>query len=485
MTVTTEVIGDRQVEVHQVEIEPVRVRVLPDDSLDSNNAAKYLDRKPKTLAMWRIIHAHANECWDHTPRLNVRAPEKQCGKTTLLDVLMPLVPRAMKTENVSTAVVFRAAAAYKPTLLVDECDTQLCGKDADKELVSILNAGHGRSGRAFRCEGDDNRIKGFPVFGPAVLAGIGHLPGTLADRSIPIVLQRRRLDQAITPFRSSRAKHLEELASQIARWVSDHTDDLAGSEPDMPPGIFNRLADVWRPIFGIADKASGAWPERARQAALTLTRETGQDRESIKVMVLSDIRDLFELRETNSLSSASICADLAEMTDKPWPEFRNGKPITQRQLASLLTPFGIATSTIRTAEGQTPKGYKRQSFEKVFAAYLTPISSATPPQPKDSAGFSDFRSATNGQDVADRNLQSSRVSAACGGVADKNGGYGAQSLFEADSEGREAIQAVDGQALCVQCRRSIKPDDETIPVAGRGEIHAHCYDDWFEASCRP
>jgi hypothetical protein len=180
MTVTTEVIGDRQVEVHQVEIEPVRVRVLPDDSLDSNNAAKYLDRKPKTLAMWRIIHAHANECWDHTPRLNVRAPEKQCGKTTLLDVLMPLVPRAMKTENVSTAVVFRAAAAYKPTLLVDECDTQLCGKDADKELVSILNAGHGRSGRAFRCEGDDNRIKGFPVFGPAVLAGIGLLRPSVA-----------------------------------------------------------------------------------------------------------------------------------------------------------------------------------------------------------------------------------------------------------------------------------------------------------------
>ena len=30
MTVTTEVIDDRKVEIHQVDIEPVRVRLLPD-----------------------------------------------------------------------------------------------------------------------------------------------------------------------------------------------------------------------------------------------------------------------------------------------------------------------------------------------------------------------------------------------------------------------------------------------------------------------
>ncbi len=107
-----------------------------------------------TVALW-IIHAHCCESWDHTPRLNIRAPEKGYGKTTLVDVISPLVPRSIKTENVSTAVVFRLMDVHKPTLLVDECDALLSGKNADPDLVSILNAGHGRSGRAYRCEGED------------------------------------------------------------------------------------------------------------------------------------------------------------------------------------------------------------------------------------------------------------------------------------------------------------------------------------------
>lgn len=35
-------------------IERVRVRVLPDGRMDRNNAAKYVGRTPKTLAMWQL-----------------------------------------------------------------------------------------------------------------------------------------------------------------------------------------------------------------------------------------------------------------------------------------------------------------------------------------------------------------------------------------------------------------------------------------------
>ena len=36
------------------EIEPIRIRVLPDGRMDRENAAKYLGKKPKTLAMWNL-----------------------------------------------------------------------------------------------------------------------------------------------------------------------------------------------------------------------------------------------------------------------------------------------------------------------------------------------------------------------------------------------------------------------------------------------
>ena len=50
----TEVVAGRPVEIETVNLEPVRVRVLPDGRMDSNNSAKYLNRAPKTLAMWRM-----------------------------------------------------------------------------------------------------------------------------------------------------------------------------------------------------------------------------------------------------------------------------------------------------------------------------------------------------------------------------------------------------------------------------------------------
>jgi len=51
---TTEMIAGRPVELVLVEVEPVQVRLLPNGTMDSANAAKYVNRKPKTLAMWRM-----------------------------------------------------------------------------------------------------------------------------------------------------------------------------------------------------------------------------------------------------------------------------------------------------------------------------------------------------------------------------------------------------------------------------------------------
>ncbi len=49
-----EVVAGRPVEIETAEIETVKVRVLPNGQMDANNAAKYVNRAPKTLAMWRM-----------------------------------------------------------------------------------------------------------------------------------------------------------------------------------------------------------------------------------------------------------------------------------------------------------------------------------------------------------------------------------------------------------------------------------------------
>ena len=403
----------------------------------------------EAVALW-CLHAYAFEAWQHTPRLAIGSPEKGCGKSLLLDVIACLVPRALQTDSLSEAVAFRLAESHKPVFLIDECDTHLGSKNPDDGLRGILNSGHAKGKRALRCVGDDNAVKGFNTFTPVVLVGIGSLPPTLADRSVRITLYRRRPDEHVENFRSDRADHLRVLASQAARWTADNKDALRRLDPVMPGGLYNRRADVWRPLIAIADVAGGAWPERARQAAADLESSAADESESITVMLFSDIRAAFEQYGDNKMPSTKLAEYLNDMEDRPWPEYGRGrKPITTVQIARLLKRHTISPGTIRTEVG-TPKGYKLESFENVFARYLSGVSAATPPQINVTMGLSPIPSRHKGGDVAAGKAPKPTASMGCGGVAAENPISGDERLFRAleslddDPEERAAIQEFDG-----------------------------------------
>jgi hypothetical protein len=57
------------------------------------------------------------------------------------------------------------------------------------------------------------------------------------------------------------------------------------------------------------------------------------------------------------------------MEDRPWSEWRDGKPMSARGLAMLLDGFGIKPSQFRTAAGII-RGYRSRDFEEAFARYL-------------------------------------------------------------------------------------------------------------------
>jgi len=60
-------------------------------------------------------------------------------------------------------------------MLADECDSWI--KDND-ELRGLLNAGHRRGGCALMVVMvESNEVRAFNVYAPAVLCGIGALPG--------------------------------------------------------------------------------------------------------------------------------------------------------------------------------------------------------------------------------------------------------------------------------------------------------------------
>ena len=95
------------------------------------------------VACW-IVFSYGFDTMRICPQLLINSPSKRCGKSTLLELILGLVPRPLPAANISSAAVFRAIEAWKPTLLIDEADTFLNTK-SNEEITGILNSGHNRS----------------------------------------------------------------------------------------------------------------------------------------------------------------------------------------------------------------------------------------------------------------------------------------------------------------------------------------------------
>ena len=327
-------------------------------------------------ALW-VAHAHMFDRFLVSPRLGVTSPVKGCGKTTLLDVLGRLLPRALPTANVTPAALFRVVEGYQPTLLVDEADTFLHDND---ELRGVLNSGHRRGGTVLRTVGDDHEPRAFNTFCPTVIALIGHLPDTLHDRAVSIELKRALRTETVEPFRPDRANQLDVLARGAARWAQDNAEAIADADPAMPDGIINREADNWRPLLAIADAAGGDWPDRARKAAEAAHIAAGGDEASRLELLLGDIRALYDVRRTakppldtpDEIPSKDLVEHLVGLDGRPWAELgKSRKPMTTVRLARMLKPLGIVPGKIGP-EKKRVSGYVRVHFEDAFERYLPP-----------------------------------------------------------------------------------------------------------------
>lgn len=261
------------------------------------------------VALW-VLHTHCHDAADHAPVLAITSPEKRCGKTTLLHVITAVVPVPLSTANISAAAVFRAVERWRPTLLIDEADTFLCGDD--DTLRGVLNSGHCRaSAFVIRTVGDDHEPRRFSTWSPKVIAAIGSLPGALADRSIDIRLQRARPGDKRQRYRPCHvAPHTDELYRRAARWAADHLAGLADADPGLPEALHDRAQDNWRALIAIADAAGGEWPERARAAALALSGADATEDKSRGVMLLSDIRAVFRDRGCTRIASSDLSGAL-------------------------------------------------------------------------------------------------------------------------------------------------------------------------------
>jgi hypothetical protein len=401
-------------------------------------------------ALW-IAHCWWMDHWDSTPRIAFLSPEPGSGKSRALEVTEPLVPRPVHAVNTTSAYLFRKVSdpLGRPTILYDECDTLFGPKAKEHEEVrGMINAGHRKGAVAGRCvvRGKIVETEELPAYAAVALAGLDDLPDTLMSRSVVVRMKRRAPAESIEPWRRRiNGPDAAEICKRLLDWSTVATP-LEEGWPDMPAGVADRDADVWEALLAVADLAGGDWPEAARAAAVALVNEAKTRPPSLGVLLLVDIRAVFDADGRDLLPTAELLARLNDMETAPWAVIRKGNPLNAHGLARRLGRYGIAP-TRRRDGAEIVRGYARCDFIDAWSRYLSieTVTSVT----------SDTASDCDGVTVVtlpmEANPDGPPARCACG-----------EKLLHPESIRR---------GTCHRCflRSKHEPDPDNQPTAGHGE----------------
>jgi hypothetical protein len=351
------------------------------------------------VALW-ITATHALRAFECAPRLVATSPDKRCGKSRLLDIIVGTCHRPLATVNATVAAIFRSIDdRHPPTLIIDEADTLFGSKkvaENNEDLRALLNAGHQRGRPALRCVGPMQTPTEFNTFAMAALAGIGTMPDTITDRAINITMRRRAAGETVAQFRSRRdGPKLAHLRDRLTEWASAHFEALRTAEPDMP--VEDRAADTWEPLIAVADAAGGHWPETARAAckALVDSADSADEDRSLAVKLLTDIRSVFAEKGVPFLRSADLVEELRRIEASPWNDF----DLTPSKLAYRLREFRIKTG--HNPAG-TARGYRIEDLADAFARYTRQNPSEASEMMFDLRQSSDASKSSDASDPSDR-----------------------------------------------------------------------------------
>ena len=372
------------------------------------------------LALW-TLGTYCYNAFRIYPMIGLTSPTYRCGKSTVMSLLQALTNKSLLSSNISPAAIYRVAELCKPTLLIDEGCTFINGND---ELRGIINSGHTRD-TAFvvRIEGDNLEPKRFSTWTPKALAMIGDLPDTIKDRSIVISMRRRLPGEAFLKLPLNASEQFLDIRRKCKRWATDNFEQLTKHIPTMPSHNNDREIDNWTPLFSIAGMCG---QEQAALDSMVSISPKDED-DGIGSMILTDIKKIFDTKGVEKIFSEDLVEGLIEFDDRPWCEWKRGKPITKISLARLLTPYKIKSKSIRIGPEDRLKGYSLESFKDAFSRYLPtdpPFQNVTTGQTNDSNAFSDISKRDTKENVTFQNPTKPASDNDCHVVTDENRGIG-------------------------------------------------------------
>ena len=319
------------------------------------------DEQRTALAVW-VCMTYIYDCYDTVPYLVVTSAEKRSGKTRVIECVQSICANPIVVTGLTEAVLFRVMER-KPTLLIDETDTIFANNkqlsERQEALRAILNAGYRRGTLVYRCA-PNGELLPFPVYGPKVLAGIGHLPDTIEDRGLCIRLKRKLDTETVERFRFRVSEQEgEPIRKMLDGWAAGKSITLAGVYPEMPDELDDRSQDAYEVLVAIGDLAGTRWSKRIRSALVEIRTEATTVKESVGMRLLRDLALVLpRIEHLPKLATVELLDWLYREGENEWDEWwgeATGRK-APRRLAMTLAEYDV--EPIKWRDGsETRRGY--------------------------------------------------------------------------------------------------------------------------------
>ncbi|HEV2327218.1 MAG TPA: DUF3631 domain-containing protein, partial [Verrucomicrobiae bacterium] len=318
------------------------------------------------------------ELRDTVAYVAIESPEKRCGKTTLLSVLAAMAHKPLISANITASALFRAIDTFRPTLFIDEADTFLAGSSTIRGIINSGNTwrtayvlrmsksrkSRGQANPAPVVEDADSTLKRYNCWCPKVVAMIGQVPDTIADRSIVVLMCRKLVSETRAPL--SELDTIQ-IKAKCARFALDSRQTVAECEKIRGEGLNDRAADTFDPLYVIARMGGTDWEQKLNAAANALV--SSSQPQSPRCELLLDIYSIFILSGNEKLFSSQLAATLRDGGCGMKSVALKYSSITEYQICKTLRPYGIKPCTIRIGK-EVNKGYRRDDFRDAFLRYV-------------------------------------------------------------------------------------------------------------------
>jgi hypothetical protein len=120
--------------------------------------------------------------------------------------------------------------------------------------------------------------------------------------------------------------------------------------------------------------------EAYRAASMRKSKHLDQkkvDGYSLRIQLVHDIDKIFMSEGRDVLRSQDICDSLVVMRDRPWGNWRSGRPLIPTSLAYQLKILRIKSKSLRIG-GKTYQCYERDNLKKVLDENPAPRKSVEP-----------------------------------------------------------------------------------------------------------